>query len=182
MASGIIPPRCLYTIRKGESVYDNVAGRPAIASTDIIKIRSGTDGTACIFWDEKNTACRIYGHRPMECRVLECWNPAPLMNVYQINRLTREDLLQESAAVWDLVSDHQKRCDFETIRSLSDRLTSRQTPRDLSRIREIIRFDTHLRHVMATKGGMATDIMPFLLGRSLVEIIPVYLPGAGAVL
>ncbi|MBT8367361.1 MAG: YkgJ family cysteine cluster protein, partial [Deltaproteobacteria bacterium] len=65
---GVIPARCLFTIRRGESAYDNVKGCLMPVDSDIIKIK-GKEGTwTCIFFDAHNKGCSIYSHRPLECR------------------------------------------------------------------------------------------------------------------
>jgi len=112
---GIILLKDLYTIRKGEPVYDNVKGGRIPAPSDIIKIKSGLTDTTCTHYDEKGSGCSIYEHRPMECRLLECWNTGEFEKQYASDRLTRKDLLPESNDLWLMVVDHDKRCDYSII-------------------------------------------------------------------
>ncbi|MFZ5564956.1 MAG: YkgJ family cysteine cluster protein, partial [Thermodesulfobacteriota bacterium] len=68
LESGRISLADIYTIRTGEPVFDNVAGRLDTAPEDIIKIRSVDGGTACLFYRPDGHACSVYENRPMECR------------------------------------------------------------------------------------------------------------------
>ena len=63
---GLIPAEALYTIRAGEPVQDNVAGRRSYADTDIIKIKGKGDGWCCRFLDDESSRCTIYDRRPAE--------------------------------------------------------------------------------------------------------------------
>ena len=90
---GLIPGRCLFTIRRGERVHDNVKGTVAALSAEIIKIKGCADRWTCLFYEPSMRGCRIYDHRPMECRVLNCRDTRQFEGVYDTTRLTRQDLL-----------------------------------------------------------------------------------------
>ena len=67
---GIIPSKYIYTIRKGERSYDNVKECFLPASSDILKLKGQKGSWTCIFFNETNSNCKIYEHRPIECKVL----------------------------------------------------------------------------------------------------------------
>jgi len=86
---GVILSRHLYTIREGELAYDNVMGSLQAVSTDTIKIKGQKDSWTCVFYNTEENSCKIYAHRPVECRVLKCWNTADIEKIYSKNLIER---------------------------------------------------------------------------------------------
>lgn len=171
---GLIPARCLFTIRKGEFAYDNVSGCLVPLDSDIIKIK-GTEGTwTCIFLDEQEKGCAIYNDRPLECRTLKCWDTRELEKMYAGGRLTRRDLIGEVAGLWDLIRDHQARCDYVKIRELIKDLAGRPKSNARSKLVEIIKYDMEIRDLVVSRGGMDPEMLDFLFGRPLMKTLPQY--------
>lgn len=158
--TGAIEPSALLTLRAGERVRDNVCGGIITVDTDVIKIRSRPDTVVCRFFDEARSTCRIYDHRPLECRALQCWDTAGIERVYAVNRLTRRDLFGEIPWLWELIEAHQDRCH-------PGRLTSGIDPGELS---EMVAYDAHLRRLTAERTSVRADWLPLIFGRPLQEI------------
>jgi Fe-S-cluster containining protein len=171
---GIILLKDLYTIRKGEPVYDNVKGGRIPAPSDIIKIKSGLTDTTCTHYDEKGSGCSIYEHRPMECRLLECWNTGEFEKQYASDRLTRKDLLPESNDLWLMVVDHDKRCDYSIIHQHLGPVGENTRSTVPPVVREMVRYDLHFRTLLAKKGGVDPAHMDFLFGTPLAETLKRY--------
>ena len=172
--SGAIPSRCLFTIRKGELVYDNVQGCLMPLGSDIIKIKGKADTWTCIFFDEPNKQCTIYDDRPRECRALKCWDTRELEKMYARRRLTREDLVSEVEGLWDLIQDHQQRCDYAEIQNLIKDLAGSLKNNARQKLAEIIKFDIEIRELVVTRGGMDPEMLDFLFGRPLTKTLPNY--------
>lgn len=167
---GSLPLTDLYTLRKGEMVRDNVAGGLMRLTAEIIKIKSVPDGRACLYFMEARRACRIYGHRPVECRTLECWNTAGIEQLYQTRRLTREAIVKDIPWLWELVMAHEAECGLEAVGEWVERRASGD--KDAWRkLVEGVRFDHYFRQVAVEKGGLPQDMLMFLLGRPLAEIL-----------
>jgi Fe-S-cluster containining protein len=171
---GTILLKHLYTIRRGEPGFDNVANRVVPADTDIIKMRGKKNLQACTFLDQEASSCRIYDKRPLECRVLKCWDTREIERVYSRNRLTRKDLLGDVADVWQLVSDHERRCRYDAVQEVLASAGDGIEESGIETLREIIGYDTHLRSVLAEKGGMDPELMDFLFGRPMRQTIRHY--------
>lgn len=170
--SGKILCKSLVTIREGEPAFNNVKNRLVPTVSDIIKIKSKRNRRACIFLDDEDgtASCAIYDIRPVECKALQCWDTTAIEALYDRNRLTRKDLLFETKEIWDLITDHQKRCGYDRIRQLLDN----RKDRDNSKIEEVrfwVRYDAHLRSLLSEKGGMDPDIMDFLFGQPLAVTV-----------
>ena len=171
---GVIPSRYLYTIRKGELAHDNVKGCLKPVDSDIIKIKGKKDTWVCIFFDEKNKGCTIYNDRPLECRALKCWDTRELEQCYANARLTRKDLVSGVKGLWDLIEDHQARCDYNKIQPLIKDLTGVKRTQARQKLLEIIRYDAEIRNLVISRGGLDADMLDFLFGRPLTETLGNY--------
>jgi len=171
---GLIPSKYLYTLRKGEFAYDNVKGCLRPVDSDIIKIKGKEDTWTCVFFNEADKSCIIYNDRPQECRALKCWDTNELEKIYAGRRLTRRDLIAGVEGLWELIKDHQKRCDYEEIRNLIEALQSGTAKHARRRLAEIIRYDAEIRELVVSKGGMDPAMLDFLFGRPLIKTLPGY--------
>ena len=171
---GVIPSRYLYTIRKGELARDNVKGCLKPVESDIIKIKGKEDTWVCIFFDEIKKGCTIYNDRPLECRALKCWDTRELEQIYATTRLTRKDLVSGVKGLWDLIEDHQARCDYNKIQLLIKDLTGVKRNQTRQKLLEIIRYDAEIRNLVIFKGGLDTDMLDFLFGRPLTQTLGNY--------
>ena len=171
---GLIHSRYLYTIRKGEMAYDNVRRCLEPVSSDIIKIKSKNDRRACIFLDEAQNACTIYENRPIECRALKCWDTAQLEDLYAKKRLKRRDLIAEIEGLWDLIQDHQERCNYETVQNLVRALKGNTGDSARQKLTEIIQFDIEIRKLVVSQGDLDERMLDFLFGRPLTQTLKNY--------
>jgi Fe-S-cluster containining protein len=171
---GVIHSRYLYTVRKGELVYDNVKECLAPVADDIIKLKGRDDTWSCIFFDEDQKACEIYDTRPLECKALKCWDTQQLEAIYDKNRLTRKDLVSDIEGLWDLICDHQSRCDYDKIQKLVNALNSSAKKSAQKELVEIIQYDTEIRKLVVSDGGLKVEMLDFLLGRPLIKTIGNY--------
>lgn len=171
---GKIPSKYLYTLRRGEQAYDNVKGCLVPVASDIIKIKGQKNKWTCVFFDEKKKACSIYNDRPVECRALKCWDTDALEQIYDRNRLTRKDLISQVKGLWDLIEDHQARCDYEKIKNLIKDLDGRKKDGAQRKLLEIIRYDTEVCKLVVAQGGLDPAMLDFLFGRPLTKTLQNY--------
>ena len=171
---GRIPARCLFTIRRGERVRDNVKGALVPLSEEIIKIKGCTDRWTCLFYEQATRGCGIYDHRPLECRALNCRDTRRIEAVYETTRLTRQDLLSGVNGLWDLIDDHEQRCGYEELYSRVGEGTHEGRLKQEKSILEILRFDAHVRQLAVEKGGIDSRMLDFLFGRPLADTIKMF--------
>lgn len=168
---GVIPGSLLFTIRKGEPAHENIQRRLVSVKTDIIKIKGKPGKWECHYYDSRMRRCNIYADRPMECRVFTCWNTHPLEAVYATQHLTRKDLLSDVQGIWELIEDHQQRCDYVTILELHERINTHRDKTAKNTLREIIAYDRQIRLTLM-ENSVAPDMMEFLFGRPLSATLP----------
>jgi len=173
--SGSIPAKYLYTIRRGELVRDDIRGRLAPLAEEIVKIK-GQDGKwTCMFYDRQTRGCRIYAHRPLECRVLNCRDTGPIEEIYDKGRLTRRDLLATVAGLWELIEDHEQRCSYAQLEAwVREGVSPDEVFKQEESIFETLRYDAHVRQLAVEKGGLDAELLAFVFGRPLTETIRMF--------
>jgi Fe-S-cluster containining protein len=172
--NGIIPSKNIYTIRKGERSYDNVKECFLPASSDILKLKGQKGSWMCVCFNETDHYCTIYEHRPMECKVLKCWDTGEIERIYSKNRLTRQDLISTVEGLWELVEGHQERCSYDMLNFFIDSLHKGNKDEALKGILELIEYDTKIRELVVQEAGLDPDLTDFLFGRPITETIKIY--------
>ena len=123
-------------------------------------------GNVCSF-RKRDTSCSIYAHRPLECRLLKCWDTRDIEVVYEKDRLTRRDILAGIEGLWELVAGHEKQCGHDVInRALqdSDGVFKKQAQ---ELIANAIQYDRAIRQLVLENGNVTPDMIDFLFGRPL---------------
>lgn len=167
LESGRVALADIFTIRMGEPVFDNVANRLDTAPEDIIKVRSANGVAACFFYRRDDRSCGIYADRPLECRILECWNPEGMVSAYRKDRLGRKDLLAGVTELWEMVAAHEQECAYA---ALSRMVKEKRWEEVAYRIR----YDLQVRRLMAEKGKMDPGMLDFLFGMPLTVTLRRY--------
>ncbi len=154
--------RFLFTIRKGEPAEDNVKGGLIFADTDIIKIKSKTNSSNCLYVDLLKNSCSIYDSRPLECRILKCWDTTDIETIYDKDRLTRKDLLGHIDGLWEIITDHQEECSYDKVRDLIDQNPEKLDKDAARKILEMIQYDATIRPMVLEKGNLDSNMLDFL--------------------
>jgi Fe-S-cluster containining protein len=175
---GFIHTRHLYTIRSGEPVRDPVRGGLTHAESDIIKIKGRGGRWVCRFLDEDSNRCRIYAHRPLECRELACWNPSRIEKAYDRGRLSRRDLLAGIDGLWELIEDHERRCSYARIQEWRNGLSGPGAEKARVQLAEVQAYDLELRKLMVSRGRIEAGMLDFLLGRPVEQVLRAHRPAA----
>ena len=172
--NGTILSKYLFTIRKGEPAHENIKGGLTRVPSDIIKIKGKGDTWRCVFLDETDKGCHIYQNRPVECQLLKCWDTSDIEKIYLKDLLTRKDLISKIQGLWELVEDHQQRCDYGLLDTLISIYKDDKRKEDEEQILEMIRYDAHLRDLIVKKGSMDKDMLDFIFGRPISKTIAMF--------
>jgi Fe-S-cluster containining protein len=168
---GTIHTRYLYTIRKGEFVHDNVQGQLKPANSDIIKIKGKSPSWECVFFQKRDKSCSIYDHRPLECRLLKCWDTRDIEAVYEKDRLTRRDILAGIEGLWELVADHEKQCAHDAVNRAIRDFHGAFDKQAREAIAGAVQYDSAIRELVLENGNVAPDMIDFLFGRPLMVVL-----------
>jgi Fe-S-cluster containining protein len=171
---GVLPANGLYTLRRGELAEDSLSGTLVTLTFELIKVKGLQETRGCLFYDAPQGSCRIYDNRPLECRLLKCWDTQDLERVYSDRRLVRHDVLKGFEGMWDIIADHENRCSYDTLKNLVRQLQHSDRDAAVNMIVEIVRYDTEIRKLVSEKGGLDPGLNDFLLGRPLTETIRMF--------
>jgi Fe-S-cluster containining protein len=171
---GTIPLRYLFTIRKGERVKDPISGMVRPLSTELIKLKGSANTWTCTFFNEPDSSCRIYTDRPLECRLLKCWDTTDVEEMMARDCLTRRHLLQGVAGLWEMVAEHETRCGCEKLVEMMAHLKKKRQKRTEKAVAEILNYDRHLRRLVVEKSRIDPEILDFLFGRPLEKILAMF--------
>jgi Fe-S-cluster containining protein len=164
----------LLTLRTGEWVYDNIEEKRRILTEEMVRIRTKPGEGACLFFNSRQNHCEIYEHRPLECRVLNCWDTAAIRSVYQQHRLSRRHLIPEDSALFAIVSLHEEHCAYERVRVLAEAIIARgeQNNRELEELSDIVQQDRRMRTALQEQTQVPEPVLEFVFGRSLDKTLP----------
>lgn len=164
--TGLIGYHQLVTIRKGEPVLSPVRGRDEPAGREFIKLRGIGRQWACLFFDPAASACSIYAHRPQECRLLKCWDPAELLAVIDQDTISRRDIINPDDPILQLVAFHDEQCPGDIFAAF---YSGPQPDKEdlLARLTEAANRDLAIRCRAVAEFGLALELEYFILGRPL---------------
>lgn len=190
LAHGVLLRRHLVTLRTGELAFNQVENKVLPLSQELVKVADASGGAGkCQFLQEPQGRCSFYEHRPVECRALLCRDTQAITALYDVNRLTRRDILQASNAPagWDaLMEAYDESCPAEqwdyllrTVRDLrvEEKETASTSPqlRDAQNaLNEAVRLDGAFRQLAHERALVPLDELSFLCGRSLPQVARAY--------
>jgi len=168
---GVLDKAGLLTLRRGEPVRDNVAGRVVDLSEEMVRLKSAPDSGACIKLQEENH-CLVYDRRPVQCRALKCWDTSELERIYGRNRAGRLDLIPEGSALAEIIREHESGCFLPDLRDAVERLRREGGGgAAVERIGDMLSRDRWFRDYLRENAGAGEDVLRFLLGVPLEEIL-----------
>jgi hypothetical protein len=86
--------------------------------------------------------------------------------------LKRKDLLAVIEGLWDLIKDHQERCNYDTIYALTQSVKiGKGADADRQKLAELVRFDAEIRKLVVSRGGLDEEMLDFLFGRPLSQTL-----------
>lgn len=172
VTEGPIKRSDLYTLRAGELVQDNIQGGLKKTEREVIKVREREDNGACIFYDEADSSCVIYEHRPIQCAAMTCWDHAEFMRVYREPKADRRDFIRDSQLL-RLMEAHEERCGYDRLdRYVREIETSGE--KAVEKILGILKFDHDIRSLVPERLDVNPDELDLVFGRPLTETITMF--------
>jgi Fe-S-cluster containining protein len=158
----------VYTLRPGEQVT-NREGAVEPLPEERLKVREVPGSRQCWFLLAANNSCRIYDDRPEQCRRQVCWGEAPRPPaVAQL--LTRKHLFEAVPEIWDLIREHQERCDYGKVtRALAELAAGREEASEV--LFEALHFDHYLRQMLINEWELTPAATELLLGRPVPQFL-----------
>jgi Fe-S-cluster containining protein len=169
-AEGVLDKAHLLTLRRGEPVRDNVAGRAVELSQEMVRLKSDPESGACVMLQGENH-CLVYNRRPVQCRALKCWDTSELERIYCRNRAGRLDLIPEESALAEIVREHERGCFLPDLREEVERLRREGDGAAAERVGDMLSRDRWFRDYLRENAGAGEDMLQFLLGVPLEAIL-----------
>lgn len=158
----------VYTLRPGEKATTR-EGQVTTLEEERLKVREVPGSRQCWFYLAANQTCRIYADRPEQCRRQNCWGEPPPPTAPE-ELLQRRHLFAAVPEVWDLIREHQDRCDCAAVvRHLADLGTGSDAAGDA--LFEALHFDHYLRRMLMDDWELSPGATEFLLGRPLSDFL-----------
>ncbi|MFH1015025.1 MAG: YkgJ family cysteine cluster protein, partial [Nitrospirota bacterium] len=110
LLEGHISYHHLITIRKGELAFTPLSSKPEPVKQELVKIAGKGKSWACLFYEKKQSSCAVYEKRPLECRLLKCWDTAQLLAIVGKDTLTRADIISADDPIMRFIRTHEKEC------------------------------------------------------------------------
>lgn len=172
ICDGALRRELLVTIRKGEWAISPSTGRPEPVRSEVVKIGGKANGWVCYFYNEENSNCSIYDRRPLECRLLKCWDTADLLAVVCKNNLTRWDLISADDPVKKIIDILERECSLDAVEDLiSTMQRGSESGHCLSLLASLSQKDLALRARAVSEFELSLGDELFLFGRPLFKIL-----------
>lgn len=182
----------LVTLREGELVRDDVIGTLTPLEGECVKIAppAGRTDWQCRFLIHlpdavpgRDAGCAVYERRPAQCRALNCTDTRDIAALYAHDRATRTDILRAVGAPeeWTgLFPAYEESCAYTRIAPLAKLVMPPLNPgtpaekEATEALLETVRFDMAFRKLCVERGRIPETLLPFLLGRPLVETLVMF--------
>ncbi|MFW5731253.1 MAG: YkgJ family cysteine cluster protein [Desulfonatronovibrionaceae bacterium] len=170
--SGILARKNLILLRRGEPAQDNIRNRPVLLERELFKLRGKPPHSwACLFLDEKTSLCTIHENRPLQCRLLKCWDPGEITRKYAKDTLSRKDILVRGSAMEEITSLHEHECSVEKLGFLVQAENENPDPSVQDSLHQMIQADKSIRESFQKLSGTDDLSLEFYFGRPLQVII-----------
>ncbi len=160
----------LITIRLGESAFSPVSGKVEPVKQELVKLAGKSRSWTCGFYNDsgKESLCELYENRPLECRLLKCWDPQDLLSVIGKESITRRDIINPGDPILEIITLHDKECSFQEVEELLTGLGDNQESTDImARLTGLVSNDLAIRSQTVAKINMPVAVEFFILGRPI---------------
>ena len=171
LLQNFIDRESLITIRKGEPVISLEDRKTEWIKTELVKLKGKGAKWSCVFYDQDDTSCSIYKHRPLECVLLKCWDTAELTAIAAKKLLSRFDIIPAHEPVIEYIHRHEKECSLEFIEHLIIEQNGAINRNTLAELSELVNKDLVLRSEALAHLNFTLDLELFYFGRPLFKIL-----------
>ncbi|TAL26828.1 MAG: YkgJ family cysteine cluster protein [Nitrospirae bacterium] len=172
LLAGHIKHEQLVTIRKGEPAYSPKSGKLELIKKEIVKISGKGKTWECLFYDKQKSSCRIYRHRPLECRLLECRDTARLISVIEKNTITRIDIVNSKEPICKFIRMHEAECSVQKAEDLISKLPGAKDKAGvMEKLSSLAKRDLEIRQKAVSELNLSLETELFYFGRPLFKIL-----------
>jgi Fe-S-cluster containining protein len=170
LRQGVIQRMDLLTLRAGEIGFSNATQDLVLLDEEQVKVKEKPGSRECLLLDSGTGVCSIYEDRPIQCRVMECWNPDFFYDLKSKKYLTRKELLNPADPLLPVIESHGQRCSVDDLQRALSRV-KRGFADAQAEAMDILFFDRHLREFLTREQGISPENQMFLIGRPVSDLI-----------
>jgi len=168
---GHIRAEHLITIRRGEPAYLPGSEKIQPVPHELVKIAGKNRGWECLFFRDQESSCMVYEHRPLECRILKCWDTTELLRVTGRGLLTRMDIINLGDPAVKLIELHEEKCAVHVMEDFLSLLSKHDGSTYFKKLEEMVQEDLDIRSAAASEFTLPVALELFLLGRPLFKLL-----------
>ena len=162
----------LIVIRAGEPAYNPIDDCVEPASVEMIKICGKGASWQCVFYDPVQSSCTIHPNRPLECRLLMCWDTKEIVEINGKECLRRNDLVQNDDRLLSYMDTHEKKCSYKVALRHVDHLSDPQLRQEaLIQLKTILTEDLAIREEVINRFQLSLQKELFYFGRPMFQVI-----------
>lgn len=162
----------LITIRKGEPAFNPFSETVEPAVAEFVKIAGKGADWECRFYDPTGSSCTIHSDRPLECRLLKCWDVGQLQAISGKECLSRFELIGKDDPLRPHIITQEEKCSYEKINLLLDKMAApafRATA--VEGLKAVIQEDLAIRQQAITLFDLTLPLELFYFGRPLFKVL-----------
>ena len=172
LQKGVLRPTHLFTLRAGELAYHPLEERLIELSDEMIKIKSTDGSSACTFYDAEQQACSIYENRPLECRVLKCWDTGDIEDLFMQDLLSRLDLCPKGSVIAEMISAYERSFPPGRLYGLLSEAGLQEGAHQTGpEIEQMVSTDEAFRQKVVEALGLKDDELEFFFGRPVKALV-----------
>lgn len=162
----------LQVIREGELAFNPFKEVVEPVPVEMIKLAVQGDSWECPFHQKQGgvSGCIIHADRPMECRLLKCWDTADIEAVTFKNCLTRFDLLGKDNAILAKIVEHEDTCSYSELWRAMEGVT-KEDAESLEVVRVILARDLQIRQQLVADFHLNLQQELFYLGQPMFRVL-----------
>ena len=118
----------------------------------------------CLFYDKKKSSCTIYKHRPLECRLLKCWDTSEILSAIGKDTITRADIISQDDPITKFIAGDMKkmfRPDGRKSHFRSDEKNSDSI--SFAKLTALVQQDLAIRSKAISEFGLSVETELFIL-------------------
>lgn len=161
----------LITIRKNEPAYSPLADKAEPVPGEFIKISGQGQSWTCKFYDSQKSSCTIHAHRPLECRLLKCWDTGDITEIIGRKLLGRLDLIEKENPMVEQIERHELEYSYHEINKLFEKLSGPNKEESSAKLEAIIKKDLSIREETVSRFHLSLQMELFYFGRPVFHIM-----------
>ncbi|MCB2183137.1 MAG: YkgJ family cysteine cluster protein [Desulfobulbaceae bacterium] len=169
---GILSINHLVTIRQGELAFNPFNNRLEHSKHELLKIAGKAGGWECIFYDSAKSSCTIHQNRPLECRLLKCWDIHDIEQINGKEYLNRADIVEKNDPLREYMELAEEKCSYFEINSFLQKIRGQKQDQSiLEQLTAILEQDLGIRNKAVYFYKLSLQSELFYFGRPMFQTV-----------